>query len=529
MIGVSTHLFGSTDGYHTLTKSDDISAADDHALSIFGFGSPKSQAEIDQLPRHPSVAGRFLPSGRFAITRLFPGQPDVAGRETVERRSIIFTAQDWKSVVRCNLELLVQSEHAFHREAFTNTSAHAIEITDSEDLLPVAGELERRLYDILLSTPRKNACALIPDNDQNRRGLLKLLQLMSNTEASQLSWGLGLFAATPGVRIATASTSVAAGPNARWASLVGNLAYPEKVATLGLHQDTHAAMHQTGFNNPSRSSDDKLKKFALKYWPWTFATLAILILIVSLIYSLRANKPSAPPATSAVAPPATSDVAPLGTPAVVPTATPATPAVVPTANTIDVLDATNEPVNTLRTEIELWNKVKVLRSSIQQEPEASIPDIQTWIESSLKQLESLKKFQDEITTQFKDLNYKDTYFSKINTKNPPTLLADQAKQICIAGILILAQCDIMKSKFALSQQLDKYKAGKPNFLNREKNSKKFDNLLEKIKMPPSIDTLIKSTSLPEGSPAESIYDWFYPKLQELFNTNFPESPPFPSP
>ena len=148
MIQVSTHLFGSTDGYTTLAKSAHVSEADEHALSIFGFGSPKSQEDIDQLTRHPSVAGRLLPSGRFAITRLFPGKPDVAGRDTVERRSIIFSAQDWKCVVRCDLESLINDQQAFEREVFAKSLPHSVQVNDSEDLLPCAQELERRLYDI---------------------------------------------------------------------------------------------------------------------------------------------------------------------------------------------------------------------------------------------------------------------------------------------------------------------------------------------------------------------------------------------
>ena len=133
MIQVSTHLFGSIEGYQTLFKSSDVSEIEERALSIFGFGSPKSKEEIDQLTQHPSVAARLLPSGRFAITRLFPGEADVAGRDTVERRTIIFSAHDWKFIVRCDIESLLKDENNFHRSMFESYKAHSVQVNDSEE------------------------------------------------------------------------------------------------------------------------------------------------------------------------------------------------------------------------------------------------------------------------------------------------------------------------------------------------------------------------------------------------------------
>lgn len=575
MIRVSTHLFGSTDGYHTLAKSADVSEAEDHALSIFGFGSPKSQEEIDQLALHPSVAGRLLPGGRFAITRLFPGEPDVAGRDTVERRSILFSAHDWKAVVRCDLESLLQDSHAFEREAFTNATEHSVHVNDSEDLLPNFGELERRLYDILLSTPRHNACALVADDPANRRGLLQLLKLLPGNEAGQLSWGLGLFAATPGVRIATASTSVAAAPNVRWPSLSGNLAHPEKVALLGLQDDALATARRVQLKDIKKPRGEALVEFVLQHFRWIVLTCAILALALAFtLYASRATRPMTPMQPSASAPqqnipsvqpndataqaalseatstvqtdaPMTgkidatsvipSDTTPAATspaPSVAPTvpnpAATVTPAslatpVIPAATTTSAIEKTKpeEPVNAPANELELWKQAKSKRVSSQINS-VDVVHNEAWLITYAEEAKSLVDLQAKIKTQVDNLNFKDVDFINLNSSELSPKL-DQTEKVCAACILVLAQCEIIAAQLQINKQLALPTSITMTTKGMNAKSER-DAALKKIAMPNSMWTWITVKNMSKKEmPIEKIQQWLDPKLRVLFKKTFPSS------
>ena len=575
MIRVSTHLFGSTDGYHTLAKSADVSEAEDHALSIFGFGSPKSQEEIDQLALHPSVAGRLLPGGRFAITRLFPGEPDVAGRDTVERRSILFSAHDWKAVVRCDLESLLQDSHAFEREAFTNATEHSVHVNDSEDLLPNFGELERRLYDILLSTPRHNACALVADDPANRRGLLQLLKLLPGNEAGQLSWGLGLFAATPGVRIATASTSVAAAPNVRWPSLSGNLAHPEKVALLGLQDDALATARRVQLKDIQKPRGEALVEFVLQHFRWIVLTCAILALALAFtLYASRATRPMMPMQPSASAPqqhipsvqpndatpqaslseatstvqtdaPMTgkidatsvipSDTTPAATspaPSVAPTvpnpAATVTPAslatpVIPAATPTSAIEKTKpeEPVNAPANELELWKQAKSKRVSSQINS-VDVVHNEAWLITYAAEAKSLVDLQAKIKTQVDNLNFKDVDFINLNSSELSPKL-DQAEKVCAACILVLAQCEIIAAQLQMNKQLALPTSITMTTKGMNAKSER-DAALKKIAMPNSMWTWITVKNMSKKEmPIEKIQQWLDPRLRALFKKTFPNS------
>jgi len=548
VIQVSTHLFGSTDGYTTLAKSAHVSEADEHALSIFGFGSPKSQEDIDQLTRHPSVAGRLLPSGRFAITRLFPGKPDVAGRDTVERRSIIFSAQDWKCVVRCDLESLINDQQAFEREVFAKSLPHSVQVNDSEDLLPCAQELERRLYDIMLSTPRHNACALLADDPVNRRGLLQLLKLLPIQEACHLSWGLGLFAATPGVRIATASASVGASPNANWPSMIGNLAHPEKVAQLGMNDDAFVAAKKLNVGMATRSNKKVSMEIVVKHLHWII--LGFVIVALGLIYAayksraqnqIASQQPNTP-MQQAIEPVQNSNeiqlpapvkdkeeklestaiqaVHPLLTPPVTPPAIPpVTPPAIPPATTES---KSPEPVNLFDGGLELWKKAKNKRVSIQINP-TDVVHTEAWLATCAEDAKALVDLQDKIKTQIEKLDCKEKKFINLNSAELSPK-PNQAEKVCSACILVLAQCEIIAAHLEINEQLaSNMKKNKPaNDLKTLTDD--IDAAFKKIEMPDSMWTWITTKNISKKEmPMEKIRQWLDPKLRALFKNTFPIS------
>lgn len=551
MIQVSTHLFGSTDGYQTLAQSADVTESEERALSIFGFGSPQTKQEIDQLVRHPSVAGRLLPSGRFAITRLFPGEPDVAGRDTVERRSILFTAHDWTHVLRCDIESLLQDAHVFDRQAFTSASGHSVHVNDSQDLLPCAGDLERRLYDILLSTPPQNSCSLVADEQANRRGLLQLLKLLPNKEASQLSWGLGLFAATPGVRIATASHSAATGPNARWSSLTGPLRHAEKVATLGMTSQLRTSF-LTGQHAKEQTQSPTAKR-VFRFLPWI--VLGLLVISSVVVFALSKLRSSAttqtttqnvnlttPPVsqqnsidthtqpieTSVTTPIETPVATPIETLAATPIETPAatsaaistdtptallTPEVAASTSTINL----NEPVNTQTNDCQLWFQARKIWETAQSAPDASL-QIAEGKDETQKIVNELIDIEQKIISQAKEIKLKKPLLSNKPGATMTTQITSQmeAEQMCQAAILLLAECDILSAKEAIQKK-------QVSLLNSNKRSGIMKQI-DKTDLPASMEIWVDKIG-PLKRPKASIQIMLDLQLRELIlNKKFPINP-----
>ena len=551
MIQVSTHLFGSTDGYQTLSQSADVTESEERALSIFGFGSPQTKQEIDQLVRHPSVAGRLLPSGRFAITRLFPGEPDVAGRDTVERRSILFTAHDWTHVLRCDIESLLQDAHVFDRQAFTSASGHSVHVNDSQDLLPSAGDLERRLYDILLSTPQQNSCSLVADEQANRRGLLQLLKLLPNKEASQLSWGLGLFAATPGVRIATASHSAATGPNVRWSSLTGPLRHAEKVATLGMASQLRTSFSQGQHTKEQTQSTAAQRIF--RFLPWI--VLGLLVISSVVVFALSKLRTSAiiqtttqninsttPPVsqqnsidthtqpietsvatpieTPAATPIETLAASPIETPVTTPVETPTaaptallTPEVAATTSTINL----KEPVNAKTNDCQLWFQARKIWETAQSAPDASL-QIAEGKDETQKIVNELIDIEQKIISQAKEIKLKKPLLSNKPGATMTSQITSQmeAEQMCQAAILLLAECDILSAKEAIQKK-------QVSLVNSNKRSGILKQI-DKTDLPASMEIWVDKIG-PLKRPKASIQIMLDLQLRELIlNKRFPINP-----
>lgn len=117
-IRVGTHCFGSREGYRTLSRSADVTDAEDAELGGFGFGQTADESFLESLEREPSAFGRPLTGGRVAITRIFQGDPDEAGRATLELRTILVAAPDMAPLAKAGLGAILQLPGLWKREAF---------------------------------------------------------------------------------------------------------------------------------------------------------------------------------------------------------------------------------------------------------------------------------------------------------------------------------------------------------------------------------------------------------------------------
>lgn len=227
-----THLFGSTDGYRTLARAPGVSDAEDAALAALGFGSPRTSEEFETLAASPCMAGRLLPSGRYAITRLFAGQPDVAGRQTVERRTLVLSNETWMHLAGCDLWATLLDERNWNREAFANGAPISVHAATSDDLLPRASEIEQRAFDALLSAHEVGRCAALPMEARFSKAILRLPALLPPEQSMALGWGIGLWSVPTGVWLATLRTP-SNGRSSFVAPTAGAWRHPDRIAGLG--------------------------------------------------------------------------------------------------------------------------------------------------------------------------------------------------------------------------------------------------------------------------------------------------------
>ncbi|MFM7808660.1 MAG: hypothetical protein ACKPEA_12175, partial [Planctomycetota bacterium] len=227
-----THFFGSTDGYRTLARAPGVSDAEDAALASLGFGSPRSQADFDALETQPCMAGRLLPSGRFAITRVFPGKPDVAGRQTVERRTLVLEPHAWAELLASDLGATLTQPHTWKRERFEAGEPIEFEALQGDDLLPEPGDDERRAFDALLEAHATGRCARFPDDARWNRGLLRLGSFLTPDRAIGFGWGVGMWSVPSGVWLATLRADAQARQTFS-ARLSGAFLHADEVAQLG--------------------------------------------------------------------------------------------------------------------------------------------------------------------------------------------------------------------------------------------------------------------------------------------------------
>ena len=275
-----THFFGSTDGYRTLARAPGVSDAEDAALASLGFGSPRRQSDFDALDSQPCMAGRLLPSGRFAITRVFPGRPDVAGRQTVERRTLVLEPHAWAELLASDLAATLAQPDTWRRERFEVGEPIEFDALQGDDLLPEPGDDERRAFDALLEAHATGRCAAFPDDARWNRALLRLGSFLSSDRAIGFGWGVGMWSVPAGVWLATLRAD--AQPRQTFtARLSGAFLHRDDVAQLG--------RGEAGTAQRKRGSSASARRRRMPP-PWAIGAMLAILLIAStawLVFAMR--------------------------------------------------------------------------------------------------------------------------------------------------------------------------------------------------------------------------------------------------
>ncbi len=229
-IRVGTHCFGSREGYRTLARSADVTDAEDAELGGFGFGQTSDHSFLESLEREPSAFGRPLAGGRLAITRIFEGQPDEAGRATLELRTILVAAPDIAALAKAGLGGILQLPGLWKREAFNRGQIREILVPqpstgrDPADAVAAATVFDAWASAVLPRNPLgASGLSLRPTEDRpvivaepaklGSAAITMLASQLPTSDLSRLRWGVRLISTAGPVDLCTLAAAGRPGGN----------------------------------------------------------------------------------------------------------------------------------------------------------------------------------------------------------------------------------------------------------------------------------------------------------------------------
>ena len=177
------HVFGSRAGYTTLAYSDGLSESDCRKLEVFGFGQTSDRGYLTSLASVPAYISRPLDSNRRAITRVFPGRPDDAGRNTLLLISVVSSNSEWIRTLRGDVLPLLNNpglwkwdgQARLERVDVSIPGPHPLrlDVAEANEIIGLISEIER-LYssnrNVVISEPKyslttvRSVEMLIPDS-----------------------------------------------------------------------------------------------------------------------------------------------------------------------------------------------------------------------------------------------------------------------------------------------------------------------------------------------------------------------------
>jgi hypothetical protein len=246
------HLLGSLKGFDTLYRSDGLSADEERELKVFSLGDAATDAARERLKTTPTMAGRPLKSGRFAIQRMLQSsRRDDEGRPTVEVISLVLSASDYRNFVRClpGLKSLAPWDRA--REAVQRKASVSIEIPPSDPGRPDAAV--EIAFDLWMAASRGRALGLLPDTASD--SIFRMLALLDPADLPNCRWGVGVLSPQVAAEIITP----AAGANMNSSRTIlrarrggGDWHMPQEMGTCHTKIATAAALPATASLVPIR-------------------------------------------------------------------------------------------------------------------------------------------------------------------------------------------------------------------------------------------------------------------------------------
>ena len=196
------HILGSRSGYTTLDASGGVTASERSELEVLTFGGATSGDALGRLESSASMIGRKLQSGRFAVSRMFPGGIDDEGRPTIEVVSVLLDRAGYEAVVGALPRLA--NELRIWRGC-RESVAGGYELPEQSCAFRPNDPGVIRAFDAWNAARERDGIALLTSADSV--SLLAMVALLDPTDLIECRWGIGVLSLSAPVDLCILATS----------------------------------------------------------------------------------------------------------------------------------------------------------------------------------------------------------------------------------------------------------------------------------------------------------------------------------
>ena len=196
------HILGSRSGYTTLDASGGVTASERSELEVLTFGGATSGDALGRLESSASMIGRKLQSGRFAVSRMFPGGIDDEGRPTIEVVSVLLDRAGYEAVVGALPRLA--NELRIWRGC-RESVAVGYELPEQSCAFRPNDPGVIRAFDAWNAARERDGIALLTSADSV--SLLAMVALLDPTDLIECRWGIGVLSLSAPVDLCILATS----------------------------------------------------------------------------------------------------------------------------------------------------------------------------------------------------------------------------------------------------------------------------------------------------------------------------------
>ena len=200
---VATHLLASFDGYTTKGRSKTVLDSECKDLEELVFGQPDDLEILHKLTTAPTAMVRRLQSsGRYALSRILPGQADSAGRQSICVCTLVLDVAQYVAIAKGDLWKLLNQPQLWQVANFSANKPLSIPTIAPETR--AVGIKDVRLFDAWLKATSIQKGLAVPTSDEiTDADIARLTQVLDESDVPRYLWGCRLFSPQVPVQIAT--------------------------------------------------------------------------------------------------------------------------------------------------------------------------------------------------------------------------------------------------------------------------------------------------------------------------------------
>jgi hypothetical protein len=194
------HIVRSHGGVTHVDASPGIGVVDAAELERLPLGSLATPREIARLASVPTVFGRRLRSGRYAVTRILPAPPDDGGPESIDAISLVMPSLAYAQVAGALAQIAL--DERFWKIARLAV-ARGVDLPEAACATPATDPRALRAFDAWIAARRRQGVAVLPPEDAV--GILAMAGWLDADDCAECRWGIGVLTLDAPVDICTIS------------------------------------------------------------------------------------------------------------------------------------------------------------------------------------------------------------------------------------------------------------------------------------------------------------------------------------